>query len=50
MIALYKGTSALSRIIRWRTWSDYTHAAWVFQDGSVIEEWKGGVIDRKSVV
>lgn len=43
MIALYKGTSALSRAIRWRTWSDYSHAAWVCEDGSVIEAWKGGV-------
>ena len=43
MIALYKGTSALSRLIRWQTWSEYSHAAWVFPDGSVIEAWKGGV-------
>ena len=43
MIALYKGTSALSRAIRWRTWSEYSHAAWVCDDGSVIEAWRGGV-------
>jgi uncharacterized protein YycO len=43
MIALYKGRSLLSRLIRWRTWSEYSHAAWVCPDGSVIEAWKGGV-------
>ena len=43
MIALYKGTSFISRIIRWRTWSDYSHAAWVCRDGTVIEAWVGGV-------
>ncbi|HBA86323.1 MAG TPA: hypothetical protein DCZ95_19760 [Verrucomicrobia bacterium] len=43
MIALYKGKSTLSRAIRWRTWSEYSHAAWVLDDGSVIEAWKGGV-------
>jgi uncharacterized protein YycO len=43
MIALYKGKSALSRAIRWRTWSEYSHAAWVLDDGSVIEAWKDGV-------
>jgi len=50
MIALYKGTSALSRLIRWRTWSDYSHAAWVFPDGSVIEAWKGGVTHAPSIL
>ncbi len=50
MIALYKGTSALSRLIRWRTWSDYSHAAWVFPDGSVIEAWKGGVTHAPTIL
>ena len=50
MIALYKGTSVLSRLIRWRTWSDYTHAAWLFQDGSVIEAWKGGVTHAPGIL
>jgi len=50
MIALYKGTSALSRLIRWRTWSDYSHAAWVFPDQSVIEAWKGGVTHAPSIL
>ena len=43
MIARYKGKSVLSRAIRWRTWSEYSHADWVLDDGSVIEAWKGGV-------
>jgi uncharacterized protein YycO len=44
VIALYKGRSALSRIIEFRTWSPYSHAAWVDEDlGQVIETWEGGV-------
>jgi hypothetical protein len=43
MIALYKGKSFISRLIRWFTWSVYSHAAWVCRDGSVIEAWSGGV-------
>lgn len=43
MIALYKGRSWISRIIRWRTWSPYSHAAWLCRDGTVIEAWPGGV-------
>lgn len=29
MIALYKGTSLVSRLIRWATWSEYSHASWI---------------------
>lgn len=43
MIALYKGKSFISRLIRWFTWSEYSHAAWVCRDGSVFEAWSGGV-------
>ena len=45
MIALYKGRSFPSRVIRVFNWSDYSHAAWVDDDDdSVIEAWqKGGV-------
>lgn len=43
-IALYRGRSLLSRVIRWRTWSVYSHAAWLCASGTVIEAWtKGGV-------
>ena len=41
MIALYKGTSMLSRAIRWQTDSDYSHASWLLPDGREIEAWKG---------
>lgn len=41
MIALYQGTSPVSRLIQWRTWSPFSHAAWVYGDGAVIEAWKG---------
>ena len=43
MIALYRGRSWISRLIRWRTWSPYSHAAWLCRDGTVIEAWPGGV-------
>ena len=43
MIALYRGKSLLSRLIRWFTWSPYSHAAWICRDGSVIEAWSKGV-------
>ena len=44
MILLYKGKSLISKAIRWRTWGDYSHAAWWLRDGSVVEAWhKGGV-------
>ena len=39
MIALYSGISLLSRAIRWRTWSCYSHCAWLDGDGSVFEAW-----------
>ncbi len=39
MIALYRGSGLLSRVIRWQTRSEYSHAAWVRADGSVIEAW-----------
>ena len=42
MIALYQGKSLLSRLIRWRTWSKFSHAAWIKTDGSVIEAWSPG--------
>ena len=42
-IAAYKGTSALSRAIRWASRGPYSHIAFLLDDGSVIEAWIGGV-------
>jgi uncharacterized protein YycO len=39
-IALYQGKSLLSRAIRWQTRSIYSHAAFLLNDGSVIEAWQ----------
>lgn len=39
-IALYQGTSVISRLIRWQTRSVYSHAAFVCDDGRVIEAWQ----------
>lgn len=44
MIALYKGISAVSRLIRLRTWSDYSHASWIDDSFDFeIEAWHRGV-------
>lgn len=36
-IALFKGSSFVSRLIRWQTRSPYSHAALLFGDGTLIE-------------
>ncbi len=38
-IALYQGVSTISRLIRWQSRSKYSHAAFLCDDGSVIEAW-----------
>lgn len=44
MILLYKGKSWISKLIKWQTFGQYSHAAWWCHDKSVIEAWhKGGV-------
>lgn len=44
MIALYRGTGLIGSAIRWQTRGDYSHAAWICEDGSCIEAWhRGGV-------
>ncbi len=46
MIALYKGVSFTSTVIRAFTWSDYTHASWTNDDDlSEIEAWTKGVVE-----
>jgi hypothetical protein len=39
-IALYQGKSLISRAIRWQTRSQYSHAAFLLDDGSLIEAWQ----------
>lgn len=39
-IALYKGTSFVSKCIRFVTRSEYSHAAIILRDGSVVEAWQ----------
>jgi hypothetical protein len=39
MILLYKGKSWISKLIKWQTFGQYSHAAWWCQDGTVIEAW-----------
>jgi uncharacterized protein YycO len=42
-ILLYQGVSLLSRLIKWRTWSEWSHVAIQVGGGQVIDAWKGGV-------
>lgn len=47
MVGAYRGTSLISRLIRWRTWSDYSHVSLIRVTGEVIEAWhRGGVQAR----
>lgn len=38
-VAQYQGVSAISKLIRWQTRSLYSHTAFLFDDGSVVEAW-----------
>lgn len=45
MIALYKGKSIVSGIIRWITWGQYSHASWIRDDYKEYESWQlSGVV------
>jgi uncharacterized protein YycO len=47
-ILAYKGKSWISKIIRWKTRSEYSHVAIELDDGSVVEAWHiGGVAHNK---
>lgn len=43
MIVFYRGTSMLSRAIRWFTRSHYSHVAYEQSNGNLIEAWTHGV-------
>jgi uncharacterized protein YycO len=45
-ILLYKGTSLISRLIRFQTRSVYSHAAVLLDDGTVYEAWQTGGVRR----
>ena len=47
MIALYRGISLRSKLTRWFTWSQYSHASWVDPEGWEIEAWADGVCYRE---
>ena len=48
-LAFYCGKSAISRLIQFRTWGQYSHVAHLLSDGGVIEAWYGGVRRCESV-
>jgi uncharacterized protein YycO len=43
MIAFYQGRSLISRAIRLFNWSEFSHAAWIDDDASCFEAWRGRV-------
>lgn len=43
VIACHKGTSLVSRLIRWQTRGEYSHTSLVLPDGRQIEAWSDGV-------
>jgi len=44
MIALYRGISKTSKLIRWVNWEPYSHAAWIDDDWSGYDSfWHKGV-------
>ena len=46
-VALFKGRSLISRLIRWQTRSEYSHAAlWLPETEEVIEAWHRGGVRR----
>lgn len=48
MIAFYKGISPFSRLIRFATWSEYSHASWIDNNYAFeIEAWSKGVTTGK---
>lgn len=49
-VAVYSGRSPVSRAIRFRTWSEYSHAALVLRDNTVIEALPGrGVVHHPDI-
>jgi hypothetical protein len=49
MICLYKGTSLVSKLIKFRTWSDYSHVSFVAGEnlsGPEYEAWHIGGVQR----
>ena len=63
MIGLYKGKSFTSKLIKWRSWSEYSHASWIdvarprlLKDdiisplSHVFEAWiPDGVVERQNI-
>lgn len=45
-ILLFRGRGLISWLIRWQTRSEYSHAALMLPDGSVVEAWQGAGVRR----
>lgn len=51
MLAYFRGKSIVSKLIKWRTWGEYSHVAWIEPDGTIYESWhkKAKGADRNGV-
>jgi uncharacterized protein YycO len=45
-ILLFRGRGLVSSLIRFQTWSKYSHVATMLDDGSIIEAWPGVGVHR----
>jgi uncharacterized protein YycO len=49
-ILLFKGRGFISRAIRWQTRGQYSHAALLQPNGTIIEAWQGNGVRIKAIV
>lgn len=49
-VAMFRGRGILSALIRWQTWSSYSHAAIVLPDGYIVEAWHRGPGVRRKLL
>lgn len=45
-VLLFHGRGLISALIRWQTRSEYSHAAIMLDDGSIIEAWQGAGVRK----
>lgn len=49
LFGLYQGRSLVSRAIKFRTWSKYSHVSSIHPDGSVVEAWVKSAVVRRTL-
>lgn len=49
-LAFYRGTSLVSKLIRWQTRGRYSHVGVILQDGGIIEAWQNGGVRYNATI